>query len=473
MTKTKIGAIIGLMGLALAGITVMQVTWIRSSLALNAVQFDEAVFSALSKTADRLERLESLDAYVNGFSVEFFENRKWGGQRQRSSWSQSMNYILHVQEVPLENRIDPGTLDTLIQQELKNRGIDEKYSYGVFSTARRNFIIVDGHFVASASGPMTMASVPEDSNSENLESSKYAVSLYDEASVRSPGLLLISFPGRSNIPWSSEAWTIAGTALLLSIILGCFAYSIVIIVRQKRLSKMKSDFISNMTHEFKTPIATISLAADSITNPKVMGSPERLSRFADIIRQENGRMHRQVEKVLQAALIDRRDFGLKPTPTDLNECLREAVEHMLLQVEKRGGTIEVGLMATHPVIEADATHLSNLLHNLMDNANKYSPETPRITVRTEDVRGGVKVTVADRGIGMTKEDQQHIFDKFYRVHTGNRHDVKGFGLGLSYVKAVVEAHGGQLGVRSTLGGGSTFSLTFPHRIPAHLTPTPS
>ncbi len=486
------------MSLALVGIASMQVYWIRNMIKLNIEQFDEHVFSALNKASDRLAQLENLDAYVNGYSIDYVERRFSSSSRtntsssltsiatqrvvpvsnvpghppnctctqchnaRMSNWQQYMRYNERALDAPLESRINPAQLDTILRQELADHGIsNDAYTYGIFSMQRRNFIIVDGHYVVGSKGPINL--VDDQPEGGSLETSKYAVALYDDIALRPPGMLLIHFPQQSRIVMGPVWLTIFVSGLLLSIVLACFAYSIFIIFRQKRLSMMKNDFISNMTHEFKTPIATISLAADSIMNPKVSSSPDKLERFAHIIKQENRRMNRQVEKVLQAAQIERRELKLKPVLVDVNELLTEAASHMALQVEKRDGVLEVVLDATNPAIEADPTHLSNILHNLIDNANKYSPDNPHITVRTEDTRTGVKVHVTDRGIGMTKEDQRQIFEQFFRVHTGNRHDVKGFGLGLSYVKAITEAHGGRVSVSSALGQGSTFTVEFPRK----------
>lgn len=175
-------------------------------------------------------------------------------------------------------------------------------------------------------------------------------------------------------------------------------------------------------------------------------------------------MNSQVEKVLQMALIDRSEFKLKLSPVDLHEVITRAVENIGLQVEPRDGSVQANLQATQAIIEADLTHVSSMINNLLDNANKYSPEKPEISVFTRDVRNGVEVTITDKGIGMSKEARKHIFDKFYRVHTGNLHDVKGFGLGLSYVKAMVTAHKGTIEVKSELGKGSSFILFLPHQV---------
>jgi two-component system phosphate regulon sensor histidine kinase PhoR len=261
--------------------------------------------------------------------------------------------------------------------------------------------------------------------------------------------------------WYSLLPTMLAAVLFTGLILFCFSYTIHVILRQKKVSEMKTDFINNMTHEFKTPIATISLAADSISSPKVIQDEGKIRRFLGIIRQENKRMLQQVEKVLQMAQMDKMDFQLKLSPVNIHDLIHQAVDHLTLQVQQREGHIAVQLDATQPVMEGDQTHLSNAIYNLLDNANKYSSETPDIRISTVNLNGAIEIMVEDKGIGISKENQKHIFDKFYRVHTGNVHDVKGFGLGLSYVKAIASAHHGSIEVRSEPGKGSRFSLTLP------------
>jgi two-component system phosphate regulon sensor histidine kinase PhoR len=226
---------------------------------------------------------------------------------------------------------------------------------------------------------------------------------------------------------------------------------------------MKTDFINNMTHEFKTPIATISLASDSVLSPGIISNKEKVTRFMNIIKEENNRMLNQVEKVLQIARLDKKTLELKKNRLNIHELIEKAVGHSRLNVEQKSGSIEMDLQASDPFLQADQTHFSNIIHNVLDNAIKYTPENPRIQVTTRNLLKGFEMSIKDNGVGMTKEARKHIFDKFYRIPTGNVHNIKGFGLGLSYVKAIVEAHEGKVNVKSEPGKGSEFILFFPQK----------
>ncbi|MDH3648173.1 MAG: HAMP domain-containing histidine kinase, partial [Saprospiraceae bacterium] len=345
-----------------------------------------------------------------------------------------------------------------LQRHLTRRGIDIAYHYGVFALESNSFIILDGNFVVEEEGSEQFSNTPIN---QSLFNSPYRIDLFPPEEGAAPGTLFIEFPNRNQILFRDVWPTILGSIVFTAIILFCFVYTIHVILRQKKLSEMKTDFINNMTHEFKTPIATINLAADSITSPKIVSQPSKIDRFAKIIKQENSRMLSQVEKVLQMALLEKKDFKLKLTEINLHDVIVQAVEHANLQVEKKGGQVRADLGAPRPSILGDQTHISNIIHNLLDNANKYSPSKPMINVATRNLNGGIEVVVEDEGIGMSKDQLKHIFDKFYRVHTGNLHDVKGFGLGLSYVKAMVLAHKGTIEVDSEIGEGSRFILMFP------------
>lgn len=240
-----------------------------------------------------------------------------------------------------------------------------------------------------------------------------------------------------------------------------FGYSVRTIMKQKKLSEMKSDFINNMTHELKTPIATISLASEALNDKDIQQLPDMRDRYLKVISDENGRLAEQVERVLNMAAMDKRDFNLKEEVLDIHELIASAVEKTSLQVEKRSGTIKTILEANHSNVSVDRTHMTNIVQNLLDNANKYSPESPNISIRTFDNMDRISISVQDHGIGMSQEAQRHIFEKFYRVSTGNIHNVKGFGLGLAYVKTMVEAQGGAIKVESELNKGSKFIISLP------------
>jgi two-component system, OmpR family, phosphate regulon sensor histidine kinase PhoR len=503
MKRSSIWIIIGLMTVALAGIISLQANWIVSSIRLNEERFDKNVFAAIYHFAERLESRESITALesMNGYESEFLE------QELRAALNRGGSELLHLPDAPpiqedlpndrlaafllsqnscdcdacrLERKIkyyqiirkrlqrnqlglydrigDLSFFHNLLKEELENAGIHTRFHYGIFSNETSSFIMTDGHYVV----PALNEQVSQIGGFDQLLNSEYRVSLFPEGK-EAPGFLMIRFPDRVRTVWGSVIRNLVGSVLFTGIILFCFAYTIMVIFRQKKISEMRNDFINNMTHEFKTPIATISLATDAIGNPQVAGNAGKVKRFAEIIRQENRRMNDQVEKVLQMALIDKQDIMLKWSPVDIHEIIRSAVANFALQIEQREGYLQLDLQADPPVVEGDPTHIASMIHNLLDNANKYSPDKPEIAIRTRNVPRGVEVAIRDKGLGISREARRHIFDKFYRVHTGNLHDVKGFGLGLSYVKAMMDAHHGEVRVESETGKGSTFFLFFPFK----------
>ena len=506
MNKKVIWLIIGLMSAALIGIAAMQAKWVVDSLQANEEQFNNQVVAALNKVADKLEEEEEMEAYRhvdNGFAQDFYQSEvrqqiEMGGltfsienedgtgshthltkqqlieltlaatncncsecQADRAKkLSQFVSITQGLDLAPLTERIELDMLSSFLRQEFQDKGIKIPFRYGVFDNRKKSFVIADGRYTVEDS-----RSQPTLEGYKNLNNSEYRVGLF-QRDKNTPGLLMVFFPTKNSFLWSSVLKNLIGSIIFTGIILFCFFYTISVIFKQKKVSEMKNDFINNMTHEFKTPIATISLASDSISSPMVINSPDKIRRFTDIIRQENKRMNNQVEKVLQMAQIDRQDFDIKLSDVNLHDVITQAVGYIGLQVEKRDGKVSTNLHATQPTVLGDMTHISNIINNLLDNANKYSPENPEISVATRNVAGGVEVIVSDKGIGMSKEAMKHIFEKFYRVHTGNLHDVKGFGLGLSYVKAMMDAHKGRVEVKSELGKGSSFVLFFPVKVDA-------
>ena len=275
--------------------------------------------------------------------------------------------------------------------------------------------------------------------------------------------LFIFFPDKNKHVIRQVWLPVSSSILFIAVIIWCFIYAIRVIFKQKALSDTKNDFINNMTHEFKTPLATVSLAVEALQDPELSSQDKFRARYLGIIKDENKRLVAQVENVLQAAALDKKDFKLKIEEVSISELLEETVDHISLQVEKREGSIALENEMNTGKVQGDLFHLTHIFNNLLDNANKYSPESPEIKIRAWEDSDQVYVTISDQGIGMSKDAQRKIFDKFYRVPTGNIHDVKGFGLGLSYVKTMLEAHKGGISVQSELGKGSTFTINLPKK----------
>jgi two-component system phosphate regulon sensor histidine kinase PhoR len=338
--------------------------------------------------------------------------------------------------------IDEQLLKKLLVEELLDKAIPIEFKYAVYQ---------------------------EDSISQKKYQSAglkrwYKVNLFPNDIFRKNLVLAVTFPDRNFFIGRATTLLLGLSALFTLIIFLTFGLSIFLIIRQKKISEMKSDFINNMTHEFKTPISTISIAADSIANEKVIKDEEKVRFFAGMIKKENLRMNGQVERILQIARLERKEFEFNFQAVNVHELIEEAIEGILLHVEKKGGRIFPKLEASNPVVTTDPTHFLNLVYNLLDNANKYSPNSPLITVATSNSSKGLYLTVEDHGIGMTKGVQAKIFEKFYRLPSGNIHNVKGFGLGLSYVKAILEANSGSIRVYSEPEKGSRFVVFIPFLI---------
>lgn len=346
--------------------------------------------------------------------------------------------------IPISNRLDREYLGSIIRKTLNGKGINIPFEFAVISGS-------DEALIPVSSGDFDV----------NKLGTKFRTSLFPNDIFHTPNFLLLTFPDENMHVLRSIFLLLAGSLIFTLIILITFFVTISVILKQKRLADIKSDFINNMTHEFKTPIATISLAVDSINNPKVLSLPDKVKYFTNIIRDENRRMNTQVENVLQMALIDKRDFNFQIRDVDVHETTTRAAKNIRLQVEKRNGEIELDLKAESPVISNDEIHLYNIISNLLDNAIKYADGNPKIKISTKNANNGILISVEDNGIGISKEAQAKIFDKFFRVSTGNIHNVKGFGLGLSYVKAIVLAFGGNISLESEPGKGSRFEVYLP------------
>ena len=273
--------------------------------------------------------------------------------------------------------------------------------------------------------------------------------------------MILIVPNFKAIVFKQMKWMIIGSVFFTLMIISAFTVTVYALLRQKKLSEIKNDFINNMTHEFKTPLATISLAVDALRNNKVIEDRTRMEYFSGIIKEENKRMNKHVETILQAALMDRQEVQLSRAPVHVHELIRDVISNYTLQLQEIEGRIELDLNSENDLINGDIVHMRNLISNLVDNAVKYSKEKLVLRISSYNNSKNLVLKFEDNGIGMTKETVRRIFEKFYRAHTGNLHNVKGFGLGLSYVKTIVDAHEGRIKVESSPGKGSSFTLEIP------------
>ena len=363
---------------------------------------------------------------------------------KKSEYLQVAIHELVSGKKPIRARIDSNQIDSLLQTSLMDKGINIDYQFGVIDASNQEMFIRKANY-----------------NISNLNNTELRVNMYPNDIIGEAGFLLIDFPEQQAFLLKKIWFTLASSVILILVIVFCFGYAIFTIFRQKKLSDIKNDFINNMTHEFKTPISTVSLACEALQDEQISATKGLKERYLKIISDENKRLGMQVEKVLQMAVIERKDFDLKLEKVNLHDIIDKALGNIAIQVNNKGGIISKDLRAVKQLINADQMHLTNIVYNLLDNANKYSPETPNIKISTEDNSKGIVINIIDKGIGMSKDAISKIFEKFYRVPTGNLHDVKGFGLGLAYVKNMVEAHGGVINVKSELNKGSNFKIFLP------------
>ena len=343
------------------------------------------------------------------------------------------------------DRLDTAQLRRLLKSQLMEKGIIEDFELGI------------------KPGEGELIGVGQLLDSQVLLREGLQSKLFPNDILGNDNFIYVYFPEKSTHVFRQVWLPISSSILFILVIIFCFYYAIRIILKQKALSDIKNDFINNMTHEFKTPLATVSLAVEALQDPELSNQDTFRNRYLGIIREENKRLVTQVEKVLQAAALDRNEFNLKLESIHLPAMLQACMDQFALQVENRGGKLEFIGDMKDPYIVGDVFHLTHLFNNLLDNANKYSPSNPKIRVAVKEQGSEVQITFQDQGIGMSRDAVKKIFDKFYRVPTGNVHDVKGFGLGLSYVKTMLEAHHGTIQVQSELGKGSTFTINLPKK----------
>lgn len=346
----------------------------------------------------------------------------------------------------IENWLTKGKVDSLLKNALDNKGINAKYQFGIYSK-QRNLVVIEKN-------PAFRQQLMQ----EGLFYRLFPANNYSPADY-----LVLYFPNQTRylLVQMSGMLTISGVLMLVIIL--SFMFVIITIFRQKKLSQMKNDFINNMTHEFKTPISTVSLACEVLNDPTVPKSDEFVKSYIDIIGEENKRLGVMAEKILQTAILEKGQLNLRKEKIDIHAIIEDVAHKIAIQVEIRDGSINTSLNATEPIIIADKVHITNVINNLLDNANKYSPRKPLITIATQDQNEGILISITDNGIGINKANLKKIFEKLYRVPTGDVHNVKGFGLGLSYVKFIVEKHGGKVSVESEPGKGSTFRVWLPYK----------
>lgn len=346
---------------------------------------------------------------------------------------------------PIEERINKTELEKILKKVFADKDIDQKFEYAVITPDENKLLTL----------------VRSDGFRPDFISTKYRVSLFPNDIFQKQNVLLVKFPGIGSNVLTSLSWLMIASILFTLVIVISSGLSIFVMIMQKKTSDIKTDFINNMTHEFKTPIATISIAVDSINNPKVIQQPEIIKNYTRVIKEENNRMNTRVEQVLQMALLDSREFKLNEKLLDIHELIRKVSDNIRLQTESKNGQLNLNLEAQRMTVNADESHMTNVLISILDNAIKYSPENPMIMISTTNSGTAIIISISDHGIGMNAETQKKIFDKFFRVTSGNIHNIKGFGLGLSYAKAIVLAHKGEIKVTSEVDKGSRFDIVLP------------
>jgi len=348
-------------------------------------------------------------------------------------------------DIPLDQRVSKATLDTLLRAELLNKNIRLDYDFWLKSVAHDTVLFSKVAYVKG----------------EILPANTFKTTLFSNDVIRDPGMLYINFPDRESLLFSNLKVTMASSAALLLVLISIFSYTLYAILRQKKISEMKTDFINNMTHEFKTPVSTIMIASEALRDPEILDDKARIGRLAGIIYDENVRLGNHIERVLSIARLEKKELKLEEEEVDVNALVAAVTDSMSLQLQKKDAEVILQLDAAHPVVKGDELHLSNVIYNLIDNANKYSINAPRITIRTRNSGTNLVIEIEDEGIGMTKEQSKRAFDQFYRVPTGNLHDVKGFGLGLNYVMDIVTQMNGHIKLRSEKDKGTLFEIIIP------------
>ena len=420
MHKRTISLIITISSLSLIGLIVTQTLWVSKALRLaekqHAHRVDLALDDVLEELVDRKDSIQ-VKAKLEGDSIFHADN--------------------------LFEVLDTSFLKTLMEKYVYYHELNENYYYSIVKTSNDS---------------VYYTTIEEGIDRENMRVHKaclYCIWKKDYFHLE------VLFPQvRKNELINMSAWMISSGLFLLLMVFS-FYYTITTIIKQKKISQIRDDFINNITHEFKTPIATISLASEVLLKASEGDENKRIKNYARVIYDENRRMREQVDRVMQMAILDKNRYNLNRQPINLDELIRNNVNNLCLEHCDREVKVKDKLSSANPEVNVDPIHVGNIINNLVSNAIKYSEGTPEITIMSKNEDGHYIFSIEDLGIGIKKEDQKQIFDKFYRVSTGNIHNVKGFGLGLYYVKTIIEAHGGEINVSSEYGKGTRFDVILP------------
>ncbi len=351
------------------------------------------------------------------------------------------NFRAYTKKIPIHQRVSEEKIKELISKKLSEDDINIDFEFAIYSNDLATKIQSDGF--------------------EFNKKSPFKVPIFYDENNRSPYKLHVNFTDDKTFVLSSIMGMILLSIIFTAIIIITYLSALYQLIKQRKISEIKTDFINNMTHEFKTPIATINLALDAIKNPKVIDDEEKVKRYLSMIKDENKRMHAQVENVLRISKLEKNELNISKDRVKLHDLVEEAITHVNLIVENRQGYIKTRFEAEKSSILANETHFTNVIVNILDNAIKYSTDAPKVEVYTENVGTNILLKIKDHGIGMSKAAVKKVFEKFYREHTGNIHNVKGHGLGLAYVKRIVDDHQGYVSVESEKEKGSTFIIKLP------------
>lgn len=433
--KKIFSLIIVLVFISLMGLIFFQYVWIKQALQDKEQQFEETItmvtVDAAKDLINQREKLSPFDRRKNAdllFPLNVFPTtiaHNFSRHEIRSIINKQFEKN-NIKNVDFEFSI---TTTSMIGDDLQSRNF-----YSAYIDSANNFSVV--YPLDPPGGSLSEGIAPQE-------------------------LLWVVVPQVRNVVWKQMFWMLIGAIIFTCIIFAAFIITIRALLNQKKLSEIKSDFINNMTHEFKTPLATISLAVDALKNEKVINDRNKMNYFSGIIKEENKRMNKQVETILQAALLDKQEIQLNVDPLHAHDLINAAINNIQLPLKEKNGKLERHFNATNDLLMADEVHFTNIINNLLDNAVKYSGDNLKIKIATSNFNSHLRIKIEDTGIGMSKETLSRVFEKFYRAHTGNIHNVKGFGLGLSYVKSIVDAHRGKIKAESTPGKGSCFTLDFP------------